>query len=235
MSDVLTYNGKPFSDFQTFFDGSKAFGSPEKDYEVIEVLGRNGGLAIFNDRYKDIDLPFPCFIRTNFIQHYRDLTAYLSAQDGYLRLETSKEPNHYRMALYKGIVEPTTGSWNQYGTFTITFTCHPERWLKSGENWKEYTADDTIYNPTLQNAKPIIRVYGYGSFEIGSETLTLSEAGTNYIDIDCDIMNAYEGSTNKNSILTVTGFPVLEPGNTGIVFTDNTITKIEIQPRWYEI
>ena len=59
--DELTYNGRQFSEFNTFFDGSKAFGTPEKDYELVEIMGRNGNLSIYNDRFKDITLPFPCF------------------------------------------------------------------------------------------------------------------------------------------------------------------------------
>lgn len=232
--DELTYNGRQFSEFDTFFDGSKAFGTPEKDYELVEIMGRNGSLSIYNDRFKDINLPFPCFIRSSFITHFRDLTEFLNSQEGYLRLETSKEPNHYRMALFQGIVEPQTTAFNHGGMFTINFLAHPERWLKSGENWTNYTTNGTITNPTLFNSKPIIRIYGAGEVGIGSETLTLTQAGTNYVDVDCDSMNAYEGSTSFNRYLQLTDFPVLHPGSNGITLGTG-VTKVSILPRWYEI
>lgn len=232
--DELTYNGRQFSEFNTFFDGSKAFGTPEKDYELVEIMGRNGSLSIYNDRFKDIALPFPCFIRTGFLTHFRDLTEFLNSQEGYLRLETSKEPNHFRMALFQGVVDPQTTAFNHGGQFTINFLAHPERWLKSGEQWATLTADGTITNPTLFKSKPIIRVYGAGQIGVGSETLTLTQAGNDYVDIDCDMMNAHEGATSMNQYLQVTDFPTLHPGSNGITLGTG-VTKVEIQPRWFEV
>ena len=131
----MRYNGRDFSDFGVHVDESKAFGSPEKDYELIEVVGRNGNLSIYNDRFKDIVLSFPCFIRSGFIEKYRNLLAYLNSLNGYQRLETEKEPNHFRKALFTGSVEVQTTPWNQGGFFTINFSALPQRFLKVGENW----------------------------------------------------------------------------------------------------
>lgn len=129
----MRFNGKDFADFGVHVDESKAFGSPEKDYELVEIMGRNGNLSIYNDRFKDITLPFPCFIRTGFIEKYRSLLAYLNSQTGYQRLETDKEPNHFRKALFQGIVDPQTTAFNHGGFFTLNLLAHPQRYLKSGE------------------------------------------------------------------------------------------------------
>lgn len=129
----MRFNGKDFADFGVHVDESKAFGSPEKDYELVEIMGRNGNLSIYNDRFKDITLPFPCFIRTGFIEKYRSLLAYLNSQTGYQRLETDKEPNHFRKALFQGIVDPQTTAFNHGGFFTVNLLAHPQRFLKSGE------------------------------------------------------------------------------------------------------
>ena len=228
--DVLTYNGKAFSEFNCFFDGSKAFGTPEKDYDILSVVGKSGDLSIYNNRYKDIELSFPCFIRRDFITNYRNLTAFLLTAEGYLRLETSKEPNYYRKALFLGGLEPATTPFNHGGFFTISFRCHPQRWLKSGEQW--ITPGSQLFNPTMQTAKPIIRAVGTGTIEIGNRTVTINTAGTEYIDIDCELMDAYEGAVNRNSNIEVDEFPVLHPGNNGISVSGCTIT---IMPRWYEI
>lgn len=229
--DVLTYNGKAFSEFNTFFDGSKAFGSPEKDYEFYEILGRNGSLSRYNNRFKDIDLSFPCFIRSGFIDNYRNLLAFLNSSEGYCRLESSKEPQIFRKALFKGVVEPQTTPFNHGGFFTITFRCNPQRWYKSGEQWVDVT--NLIHNPTRQIARPIIRIYGSGSFMVGSHEITVNTAGTEYIDLDCETMDAYEGAVNRNNCVE-TGFEQigLKPGNNGIT-TDGVTLKI--MPRWFEI
>ena len=96
------------------------------------------------------------------------------------------------------------------------------------------TASGTISNPTLFEAKPLIRVYGTGKLEVGSETITISKGATEYIDIDCDIQDCYEGSENRNGLVTLTDFPTLASGDTGIKLGSG-ITKVEITPRWWTV
>lgn len=238
--DTLVYNGRALTEFNVFFDGSKSFGTPEKDYELISIPGRNGDLSIFNNRYKDITVTFPCFIRDNFVENYRNLMAFLNGSNGYLRLETSKEPDHFRKALFLGSVEPKTGAFNKSGHFDLTFRCNPQRWLKSGEKWTHIEGGasvyfSTIYNPTLQPAKPLIRLYGTGSVDMG--TGHFATVGTNvydYVDIDCDICDVYtEGGINLNNKFNGT-FPVLLPGENQIGVMGSPC-EIDVQPRWYEI
>lgn len=230
----ITYNGTPLSSYGVYYDSSLSYISPEKDYELVEVLGRDGALAIYNDRFRTVELSIPCYIKSNFITNYRNLMSFLNSQKGYQRLELTQEPNHFRKALLMALTEPDTGQFIRDGQFTITFTCMPQRWLKTGENWTTFNADGTITNPTLFDAKPIIRIYGSGDVGIGSQTITLTQAGTAYVDVDCDIMDAYEGSTNMNQYLQVTDFPVLHSGSNGVTLGTG-VTKVEIMPRWYEI
>ena len=230
----ITYNGTQFSTFGAYYDGSLSFINPEKDYELVEVLGRDGALAIYNDRFRTVEISIPCYIKNNFISNYRSLMSFLNSQRGYQRLELTQEPNHYRKALLMALTEPDTGQAERDGQFTIVFTCMPQRWLKSGENWTPFTSNGTITNPTLFDAKPIIRIYGSGQVGVGSETIILTHAGTNYVDVDCETMDAYEGSTSYNEYLQVTDFPVLHSGSNGITLGTG-VTRVEIQPRWYEI
>lgn len=231
-AETLIYNGKPLSDFGVWFDSSMSFASPEADYDLIDVLGRNGSLSIFNNRYKDVDISFPCFIRENFVQNFRDLTEFLLSGHGYLRLETTKEPNQYRKALFLRSVEPTPTQFTKGGRFTLVFRCHPQRWLKLGEHWINFASNGVVMNPTLQAAKPIIRIVGTGSVTVGSQTITVNTAGTNYIDFDCDLMDAYEGAFNRNANVSVTGQVQLNSGTNGITLDGVTISLL---PRWFEI
>lgn len=226
----MRFNGKDFADFGVHVDESKAFGSPEKDYELVEIMGRNGNLSIYNDRFKDITLPFPCFIRTGFIEKYRSLLAYLNSQTGYQRLETEKEPNHFRKALFQGIVDPQTTAFNHGGFFTVNFLAHPQRFLKSGEI---PVSASELWNPTYFDSHPLIRCYGNGSLTINSQTITVTSNPYDYVDIDCDIMDAFCGANNANSYVSFdTDSVVLRSGTNGI---SHDMTKVEITPRWYEI
>ena len=226
----MRFNGKDFADFGVHVDESKAFGSPEKDYELVEIMGRNGNLSIYNDRFKDITLPFPCFIRTGFIEKYRSLLAYLNSQTGYQRLETDKEPNHFRKALFQGIVDPQTTAFNHGGFFTVNLLAHPQRFLKSGEIPVSATE---LWNPTYFDSHPLIRCYGSGSLMINSQTITVASNPYDYVDIDCDIMDAFCGANNANQYVSFdTDSVVLKSGTNGIT---HNMTKVEITPRWYEI
>lgn len=230
MRDVLTYAGKSFSDFFTVFDGSKAFGSPEKDYDVVSIVGRSGDLSYYNGRFKDITLPFPCFIRYNFLENFRNLTEYLNTIEGYQRLETSKEPNHFRKALFQGIVDPQTTAFNHGGFFTVNMLAHPQRFLKSGEI---PVSASELWNPTYFDSHPLIRCYGNGSLTINSQTITVASNPYDYVDIDCDIMDAFCGANNANSYVSFnTDSVVLKSGTNGIT---HNMTNVLITPRWYEI
>jgi len=233
--DTLTFNGRAFSDFNTFFDGSKSFGSPEQDIEFVEVPGRNGSMSLSNQRFHDITLTFPCFIRGDFVRNYRDLSQYLNSVSGFHRLECSKEPDYYRMAAFVGGIEPTTTAFNKSGFFDIPFRCHPQRFLKSGDTFVQYTANGSITNPTLFASKPLLRIYGVGSAIVNNVQITISDAST-YTDIDCDLMECRNGSLDLSEYVVIAGnnFPTLHPGDNQIQLGAG-ITQISVKPRWFAI
>lgn len=243
MISTIIYNGRPFSEFGVFADLSQTLGSPEKDYDFISIPGRNGDLSIFNNKYKDIEFTVHCYIKNDFVQNYRNLIDFMNESHGYLRFETSKEPDYYREALFLGEVNPIVRPFNRNGSFDVAFRCHPQRWLKEGERFLTFTDSATqsdpatLYNLTLQTAKPIIRVYGSGVVSVGGSTFTISDTGTySYIEIDCENGDAYY--KNPGSVVNLNDkfsgyFPALKPGDNNIFLIGPT--KIEIQPRWFKI
>ena len=117
----------------------------------------------------------------------------------------------------------------------IVFNVKPQRFLSSGDTVITFTANDWITNPTLFDAKPLLRIYGTGGVRIGDNTISLS-ANDEYTDVDCDIMYAYKGSTSKNQYVSVSGidFPTIPPGRQRVALGTN-ITKVEITPRWWTV
>ena len=91
-----------------------------------------------------------------------------------------------------------------------------------------------LENPTLFDALPFLRVYGTGTLGIGSHTITITAADV-YTDIDCEMMDCFKGSANKNQYVQFSGndFPTLEPGVNGFSFSG--ITKVEVKPRWWSV
>lgn len=94
-----------------------------------------------------------------------------------------------------------------------------------------------LSNPEPFQSQPLIRIYGTGQLEINGITITVSSVGTSYTDIDCEIMDCYEGSSNRNAYVSFStyDFPVIVPGVTNVNILDNTITQVEITPRWWRV
>lgn len=232
MYDVLTFNGVSFADYGTFYDSSQIFITPEKQTEFFEIPGRSGDLSIFQNRYANVSIPYNCFIRKNFIENYSNLMNYLLSQDGYGRLENTREADIYRMAQFVSETQPSTGAFLKYGSFTLTFNCKPQKWLKSGENAIYVDSSVVLMNPTRFDAKPLIEVTGTGTITINNTVMTLN-VNTGVTVIDCDIQDAYEGTINRNGNLVVpNGFPVLKSGQNTVSVNGCTINII---PRWWKL
>ena len=90
-------------------------------------------------------------------------------------------------------------------------------------------------NPTRFDAKPLLHVEGSGTVTITIAGVTITITGlVDYINIDCDRMNAYRLATeNKNSMVSGT-FPKLVPGSNTIA-TTGTVSKLVITPRFFSI
>lgn len=129
----FVFNGRKSSDFNVWCSGDGLYRLPDRDVEYIAVPGRNGDLAVDNGRWKNVSVTYSCFIPKNFRECYADLVSWLASQKGYGRLEDARHPEFYWLARMDADVEPKMVVADDSGTFTITFNCKPQRFLKSGE------------------------------------------------------------------------------------------------------
>lgn len=225
----LTFDGVSLKDFGVYINGNQTFNAPSRNREVISVPGRNGNLIIDNGRYDNTDVVYHAFIYRNFSVNVEGLRNLLLSRTDYKRLEDTYHPNEFRMGVYNGDFSADVVEWLEAGEFDLTFNCKPQRFLKSGEDAMTITANTTILNETGQTAKPLLRVYGAGTFSCNSKSFTISSADV-YTDIDCDIMDAYKGTSNKNQYVSGI-FPELLPGENSISI--GTVSSIELIPRWW--
>ena len=234
MRNFFTLDGKCSKDFGVYISGSGTYNAPERDVEMLEIPGRNGSLVIDNQRFRNVELTYPAFIRTDFPKSAEAVRAWLCAEPGYRRLEDTYHPDKYRMARFSGTVDFETRALNKSAEFEITFECKPQRFLKNGEAKISARNGMSVFNPTPFTALPLIRVYGTsGTLEVGNIAVQIKKI-EGYVDIDSDTQNAYQGTINCNQNIYAPEFPVLPAGRTGIRFSGN-IEKIEIRPRWWTI
>lgn len=237
MKNFFTYAGVRSDSFGIHISGSGAYDSPEPDLEYVSVPGRSGDLVYDNGRFQNIELTYPCFILCGFRQGLKAVQAWLLSHRGYYRLEDTYLPHHYRMASVSSPIKLDEISWAaDAGSFDLVFNCMPQLWLKSGEKATSFTESGIITNPTNFTAKPRLRAYGYGQFTVGDRTITIEQNGLAYIDIDCELMNCTYLGQNANTFVTVGDyFPTLAPGANQITISSDTITKIEVTPRWWTV
>lgn len=233
--NYVTFAGKNLKDFNLVFEGSGTYGAPARDVSMVRVPGKNGDLVIDGGTYANIPVKYHVGIKRPANENIRDLRNFLLGQIGYQRLEDSYHPEEYRMGIYQGGFEPQLSVRGRIATADITFNCKPQRFLKDGEVELEFTSSGSLYNPYPTVSRPMVRVYGTGQLVIGDETITISSANV-YTDIDCDLMDAFKGTTNCNGniVLSSGDFFHLDPGENGIILGSG-ITKVVITPRWYII
>lgn len=235
--DLATYG--------VYISGGGTFSAPEKEYTWYSVPSRNGDILGLNRRLLNIKVTYDCFIYTNFDTNIANLRNFLLSRDGFVRISDDYHTGEFRKGVYEGPFEPSITQKLDAGSFQLTFNCMPQRYLTSGETTTTYTTTPvTINNPTRFHAMPLIRIYGTGTLSVGNVDITVSSAYTNsYVDVDCENMSAYYGTTNvpqyvgfsrTGASLYGLDAPTLPAGNT-IITKENTITKYELTPRWWEV
>lgn len=233
MINYFTYDGVSSRDFGVFISGDSVFDAAPRSIQTVVVPGRNGTLTLDNGRFENVDLVYPAFIYDQFRANVEGLRNFLLSAAGYRRLEDTYNPDTYMMARYVSGLSVETTQLRKQGRFDLTFDRMPQRYLKSGEDPVEFTASGEITNPTRFKARPLIRVYGTGTLGVGTETITIT-TNPGYIDIDCEMMDAFYGAVNCNRYITLSSgeFPTLAPGYNGIE-PGSGITRVIITPRWW--
>lgn len=233
MRNYFTLDGVDSRDFGVYISGKGTFNASARDYNMIPVPGRNGDLVGPEKRFQNGTLVYPAFIYANFKQNIADFRNFLLSLVGYHDLIDSYHPTEIRKVLFQGPFNAEVVTKNDAGSFDIEFICKPQRFLTSGQQVTTLTADGSITNPTLFDSQPLMRVYGVGALGVGSQTVTITQADV-YTDIDCEMMDAFKGTANKNPYVQLTdhNFPVFKPGVNNISLGTG-ITKVEITPRWW--
>lgn len=234
---LLVYGGEASSDFGMVIAEAPAFNRSTRKQTVFSVPGRNGDIIIQQDAWNDVPINYNVWLaedgETDLATAVNELMGWLNSKKGYQRLEDNFQPDIFRLAYYSGGAS-FENHLTQYGKGTLTFTARAELFYKSGEQPITVSNGSKINNPTRYASKPLIHIEGSGSVTIAFGGATMSATLTDYINIDCDAMNAYRlPAENLNNKISGT-FPTLQPGINTIGVT-GSVTKVVITPRFFTI
>ncbi len=237
---VIVYGGVDSSNYGIVVGESPAFERPNRKQTIVQVPGRNGSVLFQENAWEDVTRTYNVWLDEDIANNksladkVNEYQAALNSLTGYQMLTDNFEPDVYRLAYYSG-GDSFTNEMTQYGRANLRFVCRPERFLVSGADAVEVDDGDTLTNPTPFASKPLIHI------EASNETIEVSIGGktitaevTDYINIDCERMNAYRLPVeNRNNKISGT-FPTIPSGSNTIGITGN-YTKVEITPNWFSI
>lgn len=233
MRDYVYFAGKNLNDFNIFATNAGIYSAPARGFESIPIAGRNGNLIFENNKYENVEHRYPIAVLDNFDTNYAALKSFLLSQKGYKRLSDTFYPDEYYMATFSRFDSVNQPFYKaDKGSCVLVFERKPQRYLRSGENMVEFTADGTLNNPTQFDALPLIRVYGEGTLTIGDISIDI-DTSEPYLDIDCELQEVLQTGGNLDVTLTNGEFPKLIAGENEIAFTG--LTKVEITPRWWRL
>lgn len=179
LTDYFTYDGEKSSDYGFYASGEGVFNSPEKDYEMVEIPGRNGDVAIDKHRFKNIGVTYPCIIGMvgeDFKSAMSDFRNMLMSKSGYCRLEDTHNPDEFRLGVCKDIIEVNPTGYDLISNVNVVFDCKPQRFLKTGENIVTVASGGTLTNPTAFPSTPLLMVEGYGDININDDVITIQDS-----------------------------------------------------------
>ena len=240
MTNYFVFNGHSSLELGIRIKSKNIYSSPKRDLSLVSVPGRDGELINSNKRYGNATVTYTCFLPAKSIEELntkiRNVKKMLFADaDSYHELTDSYDPEFMRYAVFNSKLD-ITDQLNKIGSFTVTFSALPFKYLIGGLEIREINSGDVIYNPYPFDAKPYFKITGNGNLEV---TISNSK-GTSiyrfnnvvgYVECDSELMNVFKGTVLKNSDFEADNFPVFLYGENLITFS-GAISKFELIPRW---
>lgn len=166
---VIFFDGRSSKDAGIEVESPPSYRAAERVYEVVHVPGRDGDIIHDTGCYKnvnqDYDISFVIRDGESYTEACRRLLDFLHSNHGYARLEDSYSPDYFMEAFYKNETQ-ISNIMQEGGKGTITFERKPERWLKVGQEPIIASNGKSIYNPTSQEAKPLLKITSSGNGSI---------------------------------------------------------------------
>lgn len=242
---IVVYNGVSSEEMGIVVEHPPKYSFPQRDFEVTHVPGRNGDVVFDTGSYQNVPREYEIAIgdeNKDFTPQANLISEWLHSSRGYARLEDTYEPEYYRLAMYQeeGEIENLL---QHMGRITVKFNCKPQRFLKSGDVTIAFNQNNSLLvNPTKFPSRPIIKVFGSGSGVLNVNNVATGKhykvdisAINEFVVIDSDIMDAYKGTENKNSTISLSsGFPMLDKDLNRISWSGG-ITRVEVQAKWWTL
>lgn len=205
---VIMFNNQSSHDLGIKIERFPNYETPEKDYDVIHVPGRNGDVIIDKGTFLNVPRRYQISVATtgnDFYKVINPIAEWLHSSSGYARLEDSYEPDYYRLAVYRES-NSIENIFDDAGRATISFDCKPQRFLKSGDIPVAFYENGSLRNPTNFSSFPIISLKisknEAGFVRVGNYQFSI-KAQTSEIDYLQDSSSEFILDSSQNKISAV--------------------------------
>ena len=256
--------------YGVYISGSGTIQIPAIDWSPASVPGLRGDILL-NPSLGNEEISYPAFIApvNGTCGNYADyMTAYSAFRNdltqvfglyGYLDLVDSYFPDICRNVYMRGSIGFESESSLKSGTFDLTFSAKPQRWLKTQTitatynsekslEWADYNSP--IYGNSVVRITPIIKASAGGTFRFRSGALSdimtvtvAADAPTFPVTIDSQRKECYIGlplnSQNANQYVSFSNykFPEFHTFDSKVsnvsVIVDTSGMTLTIDPGWW--
>ncbi len=198
---------------------------PERSFEEINVPGRNGNLYIDNKCYNSFQYEITCTLMPGC--NIRTIVQWLN---GLGKLTICTELDKFYNVVIKNQID-FEQVYRVCNEFTIIFDVNP---IAYSVREKELTLTNNtqfIIKESTYEIKPYLKISGSGNITltINNKSVVLKSI-QEYIELDCELEEAFKENENCNSKVECDEFPILIPGQNSISWI-GTVSSIQIRYR----
>lgn len=169
--------------------------SPQKNYDEINLNGRDGKLYIDLGTYDDMTIKLECnYIETNlneWAKKWRYIKKWLLKEHEFLSFSDDSE---YVYKVKKITLSDNDRNIKQSGEFTVSFIVEAYSYLKDGT--VEHDLADILVNDH-EVSKPVYKIEGVGTCELNINGTQFTITSTNFFNIDTSKQTSYDNNMNS--------------------------------------
>lgn len=223
IANEFTFGGASTSDYGLVVEGPGNYSASTRAVEVINIPGRDGAFVLDKGYYENVPAEFNVVAKGATQSDFKDIiSAFRNAivsQKGYVRLEELYQPGEYRMARYAGGLDEEPAFHGNGAIFKVKFDCKPQRYLTDGETAVSVDDGDTLTNPTLFEAHPLIMAEGFGVLDIDGAKIEIPNQNIGSVELQ----HNWRGDEIVDSVILATFYDKI-PVAAGLVNNGDVIT-----------
>ncbi len=225
MIPFFIFNGINSKDRGIIVNSLPSISKAKRRYEEIEVPGRNGNLYIDDESFEPFEYEITCTMMPE--AEIRTLSSWL---EGSGKLILSSELDKFYNVFISDQIDYEQ-VYRVCNKFVVHFKVQPIALsVKEKVLYLNQESSINLKNFTY-NTYPYIKVEGSGKVTliINNSEVVINEI-QNYIELDCELEEAFKGEMNCNSSIECIDFPKLKPGINTISWL-GTVTLLTIKYR----